>query len=298
MAGRWLVVQRSLTLRREQWRFSRRLPHHCARLLWYWFLPGFIRVTGWAMRRVAGIRVYRRDGRTELHFPTGDVLFHPGTNTASDYDALSMHFYVTYLGQYFSVMRPPSGAVVVDVGANIGCFALAVARVIGPGGRIICCEPVPENVECLHLTLAANGIDNCTIVTTALGTSVGTLSINMGPGCGVHSAVQWEGAPSVEVPLTTLDQLVADQGLARVDFIKIDTEGMEAEILRGAAEMIRRDRPQVVAAAYHKAGDLELLTDLLKELEPTYTVSWDTRPIWAELDLAAQTGEGPASAAR
>jgi FkbM family methyltransferase len=225
------------------------------------------------------------------------VLFHPGSSSSSDYDALSLHFYVTYLGQYFSVMRPAPGAVVVDVGANIGCFALAVARVIGPAGRVICCEPVPENVACLRLTLAANGIENCTVVATAVGEQAGQLALNLGPGCGVHSAVQWEGAPALEVPVTTLDQLVTDLDLARVDFIKIDTEGMEADVLRGAAATIHRDRPQIAAAAYHRAGDLELLTGLLQDLEPAYRVSWDSRPIWAELDLAAQVCETPAPAA-
>ena len=82
--------------------------------------------------------------------------------------------------------------------------------------------------------------------------------------------------------------IVAEQGAPRADFIKVDVEGMEAEVIRGARETIRRDHPVLVVSGYHKPDDLETLPRLIREIEPAYQCEWEADPICGEVEIVAR----------
>lgn len=131
----------------------------------------------------------------------------------------------------------PPGSTCLDVGANIGLTTIATA-VGNPNIRVIAFEPVPSNAALLAQNIQTNGIENCTIVNTAVGDHVGRVSINDN---GPWSIV---GGGSVEVPMTTLDTYCAEQlPGTRIDFIKIDVEGYEPNVLAGAAQILAQWRP-------------------------------------------------------
>ena len=75
----------------------------------------------------------------------------------------------------------------------------------------------------------------------------------------------------VEVPLTTIDILVADLGIERVDFIKMDIEGAERNALRGAVQTIRKHRPRLSIATENLPDDIRVIPETIRSFAPPYT---------------------------
>ncbi|WP_051212205.1 FkbM family methyltransferase [Rubritepida flocculans] len=146
----------------------------------------------------------------------------------------------------------PEEGVILDVGANIGLSVLALAPLV-PRGRIIAVEPGPRTAAALAETVALNGL--------GARVACAALALSDVPGEALfHDAEHSAGAhlmdpatldaaslPTLRVPVTTLDALVAEHGLARLDFVKIDVEGFESEVLAGGAASLARHRPLVFA---------------------------------------------------
>lgn len=153
-----------------------------------------------------------------------------------------------------AVVRP--GWVVFDVGAAIGVFALGAAKLAGDGGRVVAFEADPVQAARLSEHVSANGLDSAvTVVHAAVWSNREAASI--GFRCGekmrTQGGVEAEGyrpilgrGELIEVPATSLDAYCAEMG-ATPRLIKIDVEGGEIEVLRGAEETIARSRPLIVA---------------------------------------------------
>jgi hypothetical protein len=77
-------------------------------------------------------------------------------------------------------------------------------------------------------------------------------------------------AKEMNVRVITIDDFVKENNFPRVDFIKIDTEGYEAQILKGAKETIKKFKPTMVMAAYHNRSDKELLPEIVKSIDSSY----------------------------
>jgi FkbM family methyltransferase len=146
----------------------------------------------------------------------------------------------------------PREGVILDVGANIGLSALAFAPLV-PKGRIIAVEPAPRTAAALARTVELNRLGNLvTCEALALSDVPGeALFHDAEHSAGAHlmdpATLAAESLPTVRVPVTTLDGLVERLGLARLDFVKIDVEGFETEVLDGAARSFERFRPIVFA---------------------------------------------------
>lgn len=141
---------------------------------------------------------------------------------------------------FAQVVRP--GDVVVEAGANIGAHTLFFANQVGPKGRVIAFEPQRLAFQALCANMALNSIAHAHCHDRALGREPGTLvapyldpaeTRNFG-GLGLRAA-----GPGEPVEVTTLDALAWEQ----CRLIKVDVEGMEAEVLAGAEATIRRLRP-------------------------------------------------------
>ena len=128
-------------------------------------------------------------------------------------------------------------ACVVDVGANVGAVTLLMAKLVGPAGRVLAVEPGPPYVERLRANLALNTSlsDRVAVHQVGLSDAPGMLQWRPDPNTPFNaglSAAHPDSVPGeVSVPVTTLDALVASRELDRLDFIKIDVEGMELEVL-------------------------------------------------------------------
>jgi FkbM family methyltransferase len=156
-----------------------------------------------------------------------------------------------------SLLRP--GMRVVDVGANLGYFLLLLESVIGPRGEVVCLEPEPDNLRELARNVRVNGLGNVVVLPIAAGDCDGFAPLRR----GINAVVNPGGSESFTVPLRRLDSLLS----APVDFIKIDVEGFELQVLRGAQRVLQQ-RPTVVVEVHpglldstHRIAEiLELLT--------------------------------------
>jgi FkbM family methyltransferase len=149
--------------------------------------------------------------------------------------------------------RLSAGDTVLDVGANVGAITLGLARAVGAGGRVIAIEPGPPNLARLKRNLALNP-------TLAAQTTVLGVGVSDAPGelawaeeAANPGNAMLEQSPlfaqtmvnKVRVPIMTLDAIAREAQLTRVDFIKIDVEGMELQVLRGAGEVLEKFRPSL-----------------------------------------------------
>jgi FkbM family methyltransferase len=140
----------------------------------------------------------------------------------------------------------------IDVGANVGAVTLSMAKRVGPAGRVLAVEPGPPYVERLRDNIAANPAleQRVTIEAAGLSDAEGTLLWKPDPAhpynAGMSAAHPSPMPGELPVRVTTMDALVVRQGWERVDFVKIDVEGMELEVLRGARETLGTRRPVVL----------------------------------------------------
>ncbi len=150
-----------------------------------------------------------------------------------------------------------SGDTAIDVGANLGYFTAVMAQCVGPAGRVWAFEPVPETFELLTLCRSLNGYENVTAIDVALGAAEGSVEITYDPrhsGLATIHADQVSGDKQ-RVRLRTLDALVAAGAVAaRPDLIKVDVEGHELDVLRGARRTICDASPAIVFELNERAA--------------------------------------------
>jgi FkbM family methyltransferase len=145
-----------------------------------------------------------------------------------------------------------AGDIVLDAGGHLGESTLRALEL--GAARVVTFEPNPDNARALRKNLARPIADGRVIVIEqGVYDRVGMLTFHQ----GVDSASgEFEEGSVDALPITTIDRVVADLGLARVDFIKMDIEGSEVPALRGAVETLRRFKPRVAVGTYHKGRDL------------------------------------------
>lgn len=146
---------------------------------------------------------------------------------------------------------------VLDVGANIGSYTREFSRAVGPGGRVIALEPVPVTFQllCRHVNDLQ---DNVTLLNVAASDRPGIVEMNVPRlGSGLANLYQSRIAKngSTKVLAIPLDALSVSEPIR---LIKVDVEGHEVSVLRGATELIRRDRPILILE-----GDRESFSELL-----------------------------------
>jgi FkbM family methyltransferase len=148
--------------------------------------------------------------------------------------------------------RVTRDAVVFDVGANVGWWTVPLARHLAPGGgRVVAFEPVPANRARLEWAVAANAVQgNVLVAPVALGDAPGELGMwlkseETGAGSGTAALVTGDGTAHLRVPVVTLDAWTAERGITRCDLMKLDIEGAELMMLRGAERFIAVTRPLI-----------------------------------------------------
>jgi FkbM family methyltransferase len=165
-------------------------------------------------------------------------------------------------------VRIRKGDIVLDLGAHVGTFTrFALNR---GAARVIAFEPEPSHIDCLRRTFAQElktGLVD--IVAAAASDHEGCALFRCD---GVASRITEDG--SVSVSLTTVDRVVTELALDRVDFIKADIEGAERHALAGAADTIRRFGPRMALCTYHHADDARIIPSVVTSIRP-YLVSFN-----------------------
>lgn len=147
------------------------------------------------------------------------------------------------------------GEQVLDVGANHGVYALAMARAVGESGRVLAVEPSARIAGRLLASAQANGLDQLSAVTCAVSDHRGEAVLQLGASSELNALAQHTGASGERVQLFTIDQLVAEYGFGDVTFVKLDVEGEELRALAGASALIGGAAPLWMVE--HKHGDRE-----------------------------------------
>lgn len=151
------------------------------------------------------------------------------------------------------------GATFVDIGANIGWFSLLAASLVGPTGRVVAIEPNPRNVALLRQSAKDNGFENIDVAAVALGDRRGTAALETDGSNGRLIAIEGPPVHAVEASFVVatypLDTVLTDVGVDHVDAMKIDVEGAEPLVLRGATRTISQSRPVLISEFYPLALD-------------------------------------------
>jgi len=161
---------------------------------------------------------------------------------------------------------PRKGDIVLDCGAHVGTFTDLALRL--GAAKVVAVEPEPSNLECLRRNFVAE-IASGRVVPLQLGVwdSPGTLSLKVGASnSGMNSAVLSYEGETIQIRVSTIDQVVADLGLPRVDYIKIDIEGAEKNALQGARAILNKYKPRLFVESVHYKNEAAELIETVKSL--------------------------------
>lgn len=169
----------------------------------------------------------------------------------------------------------PSGGSAIDIGAHKGAYTFWMARRVGRRGTVLAIEPQRGVAAGLARSVSAWGLHQVHVVNAAASNRSGQGTINI-PRDSTHGASMGalEAGRAVDmtpVRLVTITELVREHTLSRLDFVKIDAEGHEIEIVEGGLDAFQRLRPSLLVeseARAHGGGrsHLDRLRDLLEPL--------------------------------
>jgi FkbM family methyltransferase len=168
------------------------------------------------------------------------------------------------------------GDIVLDCGANVG---VSTREALAHGARlVVAIEIAPENIECLRRNLDQEVKSGRVIIyPKGVWDKDDVLTLKVAPGNSPADSVviQQPGAQAgPQVPLTTIDKIVDELKLERVDFIKMDIEGAERNALAGARQALARFHPRLSLASYHRPDDPEALPKAAREGWPGYRMEY------------------------
>ena len=221
----------------------------------------------------------------EKKYPSGDLLVMKLCRHGmmlyfknDSYIGRSLEIYGEYsekeAAMFCQIVQP--GQVVVEVGANIGTHTVYLAKRVGPTGRVIAYEPQRLVSQVLAANCALNELSNCVIRNAAAGGVAGFLHVppidfqkmqNLG---GLALSTESDGE---KVAVECIDSL----DLPALHFLKVDVEGMEADVLRGAEQTIKRCRPILYMENDRRHKSAELIS-LVQSME--YTLFWHLPPLF------------------
>ena len=160
-----------------------------------------------------------------------------------------------------------AGDVVLDCGANVGVYA---REALAEGAKlVIAIEPAPENLACLRRNLADEvAAGRVIIYEKGVWDKDDFLTMRVSPDNPAADSfviTQKGSHEGVRLPLTTIDKLVEELKLERVDYIKMDIEGAEQRAITGATQTLRRFHPRLALSAYHVPDDPEKIPVLVRQ---------------------------------
>jgi FkbM family methyltransferase len=181
---------------------------------------------------------------------------------------------------YFNMYEPEQTAafinvlsaeqVLLDIGANVGYYTILGARLVGSKGKVISVEPLIRNLVCLNYHILLNKARNVSIIPTACSDTFSLAAFSLGQNfaTGKLANCRYEGNSSEKdsflVPTVTIDAIVQQLGTCP-DVIKVDVEGAELSVLKGARVTLREAKPRFFLSTHSEAlreDCLEYLTKL------------------------------------
>jgi FkbM family methyltransferase len=191
-------------------------------------------------------------------------------------------FYSRIIGQDFCLMTchednllkrfvPKHSDVVVDVGAHLGRHTIIASKRVGQKGKIVAIEAHPGNFEMLNRNIKLNRLTNVISLNNAVYSDKMKVKLYMPDEESGHYSTMTERREQtrkkfVEVNANTLDNLLQQNGIDEVNWIKIDVEGAEYEVLKGATNILSKSKDIALLIEIHNLGDTNFYEPILKLL--------------------------------
>lgn len=181
------------------------------------------------------------------------------------------------------------GDVILDIGAHIGLQSINMSKFSGHTGRVFSFEPTPDTFSILTETVRLNHLTNrISLVNKAVSYEKGQTTFNSSTAGVSNSIVNYNSTSDhnkITVDVISVDLFVKEVNLSKVDFIKIDAEGVEFDVLRGAKETIEKYHPRMILALHPQAiiangNSLAQIYGMLQGIN--YQVVWGKKHLMKE----------------
>jgi len=207
---------------------------------------------------------YFKDKNLIIPLPINNPCY-IGLRDAVDFNA----FREVCIEDHYNFSQLKLGMIIVDIGAHIGTFTLLASKIVGEQGKVIAIEPEVHNFEQLKRNLELNRIKNVVPVNVALSDFNDKKDFFITKGSGCHSFSPMPGEKiidKIQVNVKTLDTLLQELNISKIDLIKIDAEGAEISVLKGAEKTLRANpHIKIIVAAEHYPSQVEEVCSFLNK---------------------------------
>ncbi len=180
-------------------------------------------------------------------------------------------FMTNHENEIMKYFIPNEGENVVDVGAHIGLYSLIAAKRVGSSGKVIAIEPDPENFRILKKNISLNQLTNVEPLECAVYSAKEKLKLflpELDQGRTIFNTVMQDRAGMssnfLEVEANTLDNILSEYSMHRVNYLKIDVEGAELEVLKGAVNTLSSNKDITLIIEIHGTGIYQAIVDYLE----------------------------------
>jgi len=174
-------------------------------------------------------------------------IFFCGNNFSSI--GVGSNFHEHEIREYFDISK----GIFVDIGANIGKYTIMVGKKIK--GKVVAIEPEKRNFEILKTNVKLNNLNNIILINSACFSKNGQKKFfldEIGTEASSFYQEKMQGSKTIMVQTKKLDNILNESNIKQVDLIKIDVEGAEADVLKGAINTLKKYHPRIIFEAWNE----------------------------------------------
>ena len=186
---------------------------------------------------------------------TGFCMFWLRVNDPSHYDLARGSYEPTIIAWLNE--NTQLGDTFLDIGANVGYYAVLAAKLVGPAGLVVAVEADPNIAQILTKNLEANHLSNARVVSGAATDFAGTVRLGRAPASGWTGLYYGNPDEWIEVPAFTVDGLFRSLGLNQINAAKLDVEGAEACVLDGMTDILTKFTPRLLIEVHRTHSGVE-----------------------------------------
>jgi FkbM family methyltransferase len=152
---------------------------------------------------------------------------------------------------YFEKYTPKKADIVLDCGSYVGCFTIIASKLVGAKGKVIAFEPDATSYRKLLANIELNKLTNVKAINKGVFDKNSKKEFYERTSRGSSFVFESEGMLTKSVDVTTIDNVVKELNLEKIDFIKMDVEGAELQALKGTEKILKTLKPNLAIATYH-----------------------------------------------